>query len=371
MNRVLATTIGSEADPAPQQTHDHSREPAGRTGWLEVGELYLIIALLHAAGWGLIMLYAKQSPAIVGLGLAAYLFGLRHAFDVDHIAAVDDTVRYMLHRGRNPLGVGFYFSLGHSTIVFVVALAIALATTSLSSRLPALRDLGSMVGASVSGLFLLVIGLLNLRVLFGIARLSVKASAAQHDHVHLESLLARRGFMNRVFGGRLKRVADHSWQMYPVGMLFGLGFDTASEISLLTMTAGASMALPLPAVLALPLLFAAGMLAMDTTDGVVMCRAYRWAFVNPRRKIFYNLVTTGLSVAVALLVGGVELAQTFVGTLDLRGHFPDLIRSIGFGGVGYTVVAIFIITWGVAVLVWKQHGRQKRVGDAAGQTARQ
>ena len=323
-----------------------------RTGWLEIGRLYAVIALLHVAGWGLIVFYARAQPTMIGLGVAAYLFGLRHAFDVDHIAAVDDTVRLLLQRGRNPLGVGFYFSLGHSTIVFVVAIAVALATTSLSGSLPALHEAGAHIGAFISGAFLLLVGLLNLRVLSGIFRAWSTAHTGRHDHAHLESLLLQRGFMNRLLGGRLRRVIDHSWQMYPVGVLFGLSFDTASEISLLTLTAGASIALPLPAVLALPMLFAAGMLAMDTTDGVLMCKAYRWAFINPTRKIFYNFATTGLSVAVALFIGSVELAQTAIGVLDLRGQIANFIRNLDFAMLGYAIVALFILGWGAAVLAW-------------------
>ncbi|HZV92454.1 MAG TPA: HoxN/HupN/NixA family nickel/cobalt transporter, partial [Caldimonas sp.] len=324
-----------------------------RDGWLEIGRLYAVIALLHIAGWGSIVLYARAQPTLVALGVAAYLFGLRHAFDVDHIAAVDDTVRLLLQRGRNALGVGFYFSLGHSTIVLLVAIAVALATTSVSGQLPALHEAGTYIGALVSGAFLLLVGLLNLRVLSGIFRAWSSARTGRHDHTHLESLLLQRGVMNRLFGGRLRRVVDHSWQMYPVGVLFGLGFDTASEISLLTLTAGASIALPLPAVLALPLLFAAGMLAMDTTDGVLMCKAYRWAFIDPTRKIFYNFATTGLSVAVALFIGSVELAQTAIGMLDLRGQLASFIRNLDFAMLGDAIVGLFILGWGAAVLAWR------------------
>ncbi len=265
-----------------------------RGQWARIGGFYGVIALLHALGWGLYLHYAARHPALVGLGLAAYLFGLRHAFDADHIAAIDDTVRYMLQKNKHPLGVGFFFSLGHSTIVLGLSVAIAFAATAIKRDLPQLQDLGGVIGAAVSGVFLLLIGLLNLRVLLDILKVWRHAKTGRHSHQHLESLLAQRGLLNRLFGGRLRHLMSHSWQMYPLGLLFGLGFDTASEIGLLAMTAGASAGdLPVPAVLSLPLLFASGMTLMDTTDGVLMCRAYRWALLNPVRKIFYNVTTTG------------------------------------------------------------------------------
>ncbi len=322
--------------------------------WTRVAGLYGVIVLLHVLGWGLYLHYAAHYAALVGLGLVAYLFGLRHAFDADHIAAIDDTVRYMLQKNKHPLGVGFFFSLGHSTIVVGLSVAIALAATVIKRDLPQLQSLGGVIGAGVSGVFLLLIGLLNLRVLLDILAVWRHARTGRHSHQHLESLLAQRGMLNRLFGGRLRLLMTHSWQMYPLGLLFGLGFDTASEIGLLAMTAGASAGdLPIPAVLSLPLLFAAGMTLMDTTDGVLMCRAYRWALLNPVRKIFYNVTTTGLSVAVALVIGTIELLQMFAGVLGLDGRFFRAVARIDFGDLGYVVVGLFLLAWGGSVVVWK------------------
>jgi high-affinity nickel-transport protein len=305
-------------------------------------------------GWGLYLHYAVHYPQLVGLGFVAYMFGLRHAFDADHIAAVDDTVRFMLQKGKKPLGVGFFFSLGHSTVVLALALGIAFAATAVKTELPALRSMGAVIGAGVSGTFLWVIGILNLLVLLDILQIWRNAKSGTHSHAHLEDLLQKRGLLNRLFGGRLKQLMNHSWQMYPLGLLFGLGFDTASEVGLLAMTAGASAGnLPMPAVLCLPILFAAGMTVMDTTDGVLMSKAYDWAFINPLRKIFYNITTTGLSVAVALLVGTVELMQVLIGMLGLHGRYFDAIAALDFGILGYVIVGMFLLAWGLSVSVWK------------------
>jgi high-affinity nickel-transport protein len=199
-----------------------------------------------------------------------------------------------------------------------------------------------------------IIGILNLLVLLDILKIWKKAKSGTHSHAHLEELLQKRGLLNRLFGGRLQRLMTHSWQMYPLGVLFGLGFDTASEVGLLAMTAGASAGdLPVPAVLSLPVLFAAGMTLMDTTDGVLMSKAYDWAFLNPLRKIFYNMTTTGLSVAVALLVGTVELLQVLIATLDLHGVVLDFIAGLDFGRLGYMIVGMFLLAWGLSMGVWK------------------
>src|ERR1700683_2331323 len=287
---------------------------------LHLGSLFGFIGLLHLFGWGLYLHYMVRYPALVGLGFAAYAFGLRHAFDADHIAAIDDTVRYMLQKGKRPLGIGFFFSLGHSTVVLALAVAIAFAASAVKTGLPQLKSLGAELGTGVSGTFLWVIGILNLLVLLDILKVWRKAKSGTHSHAHLDLLLQKRGLLNRLFGGRLQQMMNHSWQMYPLGLLFGLGFDTASEIGLLAMTAGAAAGnLPVPAVLSMPILFAAGMSLMDTTDGVLMVKAYNWAFLNPLRKTFYNLTTTALSVAVALLIGTIELLQVFITVAGLHG----------------------------------------------------
>lgn len=230
---------------------------------------------------------------MAGLGALAYTFGLRHAFDADHISAIDDTMRFLLQNGKRPLGVGFFFSLGHSTIVFALAVGLAVAAKAVQSEIPKFQNYGGIIGASVSGLFLWLIGILNLVVLMDIIKMWQQTKKGRYRREHLEELLAQLGFLNRIFGGRFQKFIKHSWQMYPLGLLFGLGFDTASEIGLLAITAGvATGRIPFLAIISFPILFAAGMSMMDTADGVFMSKAYRWAFSNPLRKIYYNVAIT-------------------------------------------------------------------------------
>jgi high-affinity nickel-transport protein len=325
----------------------------------QIAGLYTVVVALHVCGGGLLLYHGLHHPALIGLGFAAYMFGLRHAFDADHIAAIDDTVRYLLQKGQKPFGVGLYFSLGHSTVVLVVAVAVIATAATLKGAVPELRNLGGFIGAGVSGIFLWIIGILNTLVLLDLLKLARRGKNGTHGHAHLDQLLSQRGLINRVFGGRLQKILTASWQMYPLGILFGLGFDTASEVALLGLTAGASMGdLPLAAVVSLPLLFAAGMSLMDTTDGVLMVKAYRWAWINPQRKLFYNLTTTGLSVAVALLMGTLELLQVLVGALNLNGPFAARIATLDMSSLGYLIVALFLGVWGLSVVLWKWGGSQ-------------
>jgi high-affinity nickel-transport protein len=338
-----------------------------RAEWSRLCLLYGFIGILHIAGWGTYLHYAARYPQLVGLGFVAYMFGLRHAFDADHIAAVDDTVRYLLQKGKKPLGVGFFFSLGHSSVVLVLAVGIAFAATAVKAELPQFRSIGGIIGASVSGTFLWIIGILNLLVLLDILRIWKAASSGTHSHAHLEALLQQRGLLNRLLGGRLQKLMNHSWQMYPLGLLFGLGFDTASEVGLLAMTAGASAGdLPVAAVLCLPVLFAGGMTLMDTTDGVLMSKAYNWAFLNPLRKIFYNITTTGLAVGVALVVGTIELLQVLIGMLDLHGRFFGFVAALDFGVLGYIIVGMFLLAWGLSVACWKLGRLEERYSMMGG-----
>ncbi len=334
-----------------------------RLEWVRLSGLYGVIVLLHLIGWGLFLFYSARYPTLAGLGVVAYLLGLRHAFDADHISAVDDTIRYLLQKGKRPLGIGFFFSLGHSTIVFTLAAAILVSATAVKTELPQLQSLGGIIGAGVSGIFLWIIGVLNLLVLLDILKAWGQAKTGRHNHTHVEELLKQRGFMNRLFGGRLQRIINHSWQMYPLGLLFGLGFDTASEVGLLVITAGASAGnLPAPAVLSLPVLFAAGMSLMDTTDGVLMVKAYNWAFSNPLRKIYYNTTITGLSVAVALVIGTIELLQVMIHLLGLQGPLADTIASLDFGALGYVIVGIFLSAWALSVGIWHLGRFEERYG---------
>jgi nickel/cobalt transporter (NiCoT) family protein len=308
------------------------------------------VALLHAVGWGLYLWYARHTPALAGLGTLAYTFGLRHAFDADHIAAIDNTTRKLLNDGRRPFGVGFFFSLGHSTIVFALTTGLALAAGAVDAAIPSLRHAGGTIGVSVSGVFLILIGILNLFVLVDIARALGEMKAGRHDDEAIDRRLLDRGLLSRLVLTRVGDRIDASWKMAPLGALFGLGFDTATEIGLLALAAGvATHHVPLPAILALPTLFAAGMSLLDTADGVFMSRAYGWAFSNPVRKIYYNITVTSLSVAVALVIGMIELLQVTVG-----------LRMLDLGKVGYLVVALFFATWAVSLVYWKARRVEER-----------
>lgn len=325
-----------------------------RAEWRRLRSLYGVIALLHACGCGLYLYYAARFPALVGLGFAAYLLGLRHGFDADHISAVDDTTRYLLQRGKRPLGLGFFFSLGHSTIVFLLSVCLIASAAAVRHDLPWLRSFGALIGGGVSAFFLLLIGILNLLVALDLLEVWRHARTTTHGHAHLEELLARRGLVNRLFGSRLRGFIEHSWQMYPLGLLFGLGFDTASEVAVLALTAGAAAGnLPAAAALSLPILFTAGMCAVDTTDGVLMSRAYDWAFVNPLRKIFYNVTVTGLSAAVALLIGGLELAQILGAALHVHGTLLQWVQRLDLSTLGYGIVVLFALAWAISLALWK------------------
>jgi nickel/cobalt transporter (NiCoT) family protein len=316
------------------------------------------VGALHVAGWGLLLVYGAGHPTILALGGLAYTFGLRHAFDADHISAIDNTTRKLLQDGRKPVGVGFFFSLGHSTVVFLIAVALGLTVKWIVDGVVSdggeLRSIGGMVGSLVSGGFLVVIGLMNLVILLDIIRVYRRMKGGEYDRDSLEHELTAGGLMTRIFG-RLFRVIDHSWQMYPIGFLFGLGFDTASEVAFLAISAGAAAnGLPVTVVIALPLIFAAGMSLMDTADGAFMAKAYSWAFASPIRKVFYNLTMTSLSVFVALFVGGVELLQILVRVLDLRGGVYDAIRGSDFvGRAGFFIVAAFVLAWAAALVLYK------------------
>ena len=320
--------------------------------------LFGTVALLHVVGWGMmLLLVAPRYPVMLGLGGLAYAFGLRHAFDADHISAIDNTTRKLLQEGKKPLGVGFFFSLGHSTVVFLIALALGFATQFVVSNVISangeLKSVGGLIGTGVSGIFLLLIGILNLIILLDIIRLFRRMRAGEYDRPSLEHELVAGGLLTRLFG-RLFRLITHSWQMYLVGFLFGLGFDTASEISFLAISAGAAAQhIPIYALISLPLIFAAGMSLMDTADGAFMSRAYSWAFSNPVRKVFYNLTVTALSVFVALFVGLFELSQLLIQQLNLRGGVWDAIGGMDLGVMGFVIVGAFIVTWAGALLIYR------------------
>jgi high-affinity nickel-transport protein len=323
-----------------------------RREWLRLSGFGGAVLLLHLVGWGLFLFYSGRNPALAGLGTLAYTFGLRHAFDADHIAAIDNTTRKLLQDGRRPLGTGFFFSLGHSTVVFTLAAGLAVATHTVDTRLPSFQHYGGTIGASVSGTFLLAIGLLNLAVLTDIVRAFRELKRGRYDEAKLEQRLLDQGFMSRIFLRRVGDRIDASWKMYPLGVLFGLGFDTATEIGLLAIAAGvATHHVPFLAIVSLPLLFAAGMSLMDTADGFFMSHAYGWAFSSPIRKVYYNITVTSLSVGVALVIGGIELLQVTTPYARL-----DLSK------LGYLVVGLFVAAWAVSVTVWKTRRVEERWG---------
>jgi nickel/cobalt transporter (NiCoT) family protein len=332
-----------------------------KADWPRLAGLGGVVALLHVLGFGLFLFYAPGNPALAGLGALAYTFGLRHAFDADHIAAIDNTTRKLLQDGRRPLGAGLFFSLGHSTIVFGLTAALAVAAKALSAHLSTFQAYGSTIGASVSGTFLLLIGALNLLVLLEVVGVFRRMRRGSYDAEDLERTLQKQGFLSRLLLRRLGSRIDTSWKMYPLGVLFGLGFDTATEVALLAVAAGvATHHVPFLAVISLPLIFAAGMSLMDTIDGAFMCHAYGWAFSSPVRKVYYNISVTSLSVAVAWLVGAIELLQVLAAKLSLHGAFWRLLASLDLSRLGYIVVALFVATWLLSLTVWKTRRIEQR-----------
>ncbi len=319
---------------------------------------------LHGVGFFLLLVLVaphhyelgRSGAFVIGTGLTAYTLGLRHAFDADHIAAIDNTTRKLMGEGKRPMTVGFWFSLGHSTVVFVLAFLLAIGIRSLSGSVgnhaSRLHELTGVIGPSVSGGFLYLIAGLNLVVLYGIVQVLREMRRGRYDEARLDAELNARGLMSRLFA-RPARMITRPWQMYPVGVLFGLGFDTATEVALLFLAAGAAGAgLPFYAILCLPILFAAGMSLLDTIDGSFMNFAYGWAFSNPIRKIFYNIVITALSVAVALVIGTVELAGLLAQKLNAQGRFWAWLENIDIGSLGVIIVGLFVGTWLLALSIW-------------------
>ena len=327
--------------------------------WRSIGLMAAAVVGLHLLGILLLVLVLthRGGAVLLGTAVAAYTLGLRHAFDADHIAAIDNTTRKLMAEGKRPLSVGFWFSLGHSTVVFALAGLFALGIRSLGSQIHTsgsqLHTIGGLVGTSVSGGFLYIIAGLNLAILLGIIRLLRELRDGRYDEARLESELASRGLMNRFFG-RFAAAIREPWQIYPIGVLFGLGFDTATEVALLFLAAGAAGAgLPFYAILCLPILFAAGMSLLDALDGSFMSFAYGWAFVAPARKIFYNIVITGLSVAVALVIGTIELSGLVAQRLGAQGSFWSWLENIDMGALGFIIAGVFALTWVVAFAIWR------------------
>ncbi|GHJ41340.1 HoxN/HupN/NixA family nickel/cobalt transporter [Streptomyces sp. TS71-3] len=352
------------------------RRSLSRQDWRALGGMAGFIVLLHVVGFGILFglvvphhyhLGGDHPVFNVGVGILAYTFGLRHAFDADHIAAVDNTTRKLLAdnaaaeeagepRGRRPLSVGFWFSLGHSTIVFALAFLLSVGVKALVGEVEnddsSLHSVTGVIGASVSGVFLWILGILNLAVLLGIIKIFRQMRSGRYDERELEEQLNKRGLMNRFLNG-LTRSVRKAWHIYPIGVLFGLGFDTATEVGLLVLAGGAAaFSLPFYSILVLPILFAGGMCLMDTIDGVFMNAAYGWAFAKPVRKVFYNITITSISVAVALIIGTIELIGVLTDQANITSGPLAAIADINLDYAGYGIVGLFFASWLIALLVW-------------------
>jgi high-affinity nickel-transport protein len=357
----MATPVTDRAVPALPTL----RAALGPGGWVSLGGMVAFIAALHIVGWGtLILLVAPEHYRVggggvfgVGLGVTAYTLGMRHAFDADHIAAIDNTTRKLMAARQRPVSVGFWFSLGHSSVVFGLCFLLGIGVRALAGQVEnqssTLQKTAGLIGTTVSGVFLYLIGIINLVILVGIIKVFRQMRRGTFDEAALEEQLNKRGLINRLLS-RVTRAVTKPWQMYPIGLLFGLGFDTATEVSLLVLAGGAAaFSLPWYAILTLPVLFAAGMSLLDTIDGCFMNFAYGWAFSKPVRKVYNNITITGLSVAVALIIGTIELVSILTDKLHITTGPLAAIGGLDLNNVGYVIVGLFVATWVIALLVWR------------------
>jgi nickel/cobalt transporter (NiCoT) family protein len=321
--------------------------------------VFVLLAIVNVAAWGWALIAFRNFPVLLGMAAVAYSFGLRHAFDADHIAAIDNVTRKLMQDGRRPVGVGLFFSLGHSTVVVALSIAIALTASALQHQFDAFKNIGAVAGAIVSALFLFAIAVANLFVLASTWRV-FRAARAGAAIAEIETALSGGGVMARLFRGAFRAI-EASWQMFPIGVLFGLGFDTATEVGLLGVSAnGAAQGLPIWSILVFPALFTAGMTLLDTADSALMLGAYGWAYVKPARKLYYNLTITATSIVVAFIVGGLETLNLIGDQLGLTdgGGFWGAIGAINddFGMLGYLLVGVFVVAWGLSALVYRLKG---------------
>jgi high-affinity nickel-transport protein len=330
-------------------------DAAGNTRGKVLG-IYSLLLVFNGAAWLWAIVALRHFPVLLGTAFLAYSFGLRHAVDADHIAAIDNVTRKLMQEGKRPVAVGLMFSLGHATIVLLGSVAIVWTTLTLQHRLDGFRQVGSVVGTLLSTLFLFAIAAVNLVVLHSVFRTFIRVRAGEpYVEEDLDLLLGNRGLLARLFRPVFGMIT-RSWHMYPLGMLFGLGFDTATEIGVLGISAAeASKGLPFGSILIFPALFAAGMTLIDTTDNILMLGAYGWAFVKPIRKLYYNLTITSVSVVVALAVGGIEALGLLAGRFHLKGTFWDAVTRLNenFGTLGYLVVGLFVFSWLISVAFYK------------------
>jgi high-affinity nickel-transport protein len=318
--------------------------------------IYAVLSAANLAVWGWALVAFRGDPVLLGTALLAYTFGLRHAVDADHIAAIDNVTRKLMQEAQRPVAVGFFFALGHSTVVVLASLAVVATTVALQTRFAGFQELGGLIGTSVSALFLFVVAFANIAILAGVyrafRRMRRGGSYVEED---IDRLLAQRGLFARLFRPAF-RIVSASWHMYPVGLLFGLGFDTATEIALLDISAvEVSKGLSAWSVMVFPALFTAGMSLIDTTDGVLMLGAYGWAFARPIRKLYYNLTITFISVIVAFVVGGIEVLGLIADRFALGGPFWGAIGGLNenFGTIGYLIIGIFALSWIVSAIIYR------------------
>jgi high-affinity nickel-transport protein len=318
--------------------------------------MYALLISVNAGAWIWALIAFHHHPVLLGTALLAYTFGLRHAVDADHIAAIDNVTRKLMQQDKQPVAVGFFFSLGHSTIVFGLSVVIALTSVAIKHRFNSFEAIGGIIGTSVSAFFLLAIAIANLIILVSVFRTFQHVKhGGQFVDEDLNLILAQRGFFARIFRN-LFRLINHSWQMYPVGFLFGLGFDTATEVGLLGISATeATKALPIWSILIFPTLFMAGMALVDSTDSILMLGAYGWAFVKPIRKLYYNMTITFVSILVALFVGGIEVLGLVGGQLKVHGAVWDMIGSLNdnFGVIGFAIIGVFGLSWVVSIIIYR------------------
>jgi high-affinity nickel-transport protein len=321
---------------------------------VKIAVIFTTLIIVTAVGFFAAFVIGKIAIVLGGLGIVAYVFGLRHGVDADHIAAIDNTTRKLMQEGKRPYTVGMWFSLGHSTVVVALIIGLIFATKTVATNIPGLQSAGAVIGTLVSGGFLWIIGFINAAIVIGLYKIFQTLKRGKLNQAELENLLENRGFMNRFFRP-LFRAISKPWHIYPIGVLFGLGFDTASEVALIAMSVGIGVStnIPLYYILILPLLFTCGMVTIDTADGVAMRVAYGWAFLNPIRKIYYNLTVTVISVLVAWAIGTVELLQVLSNELNLNGLFWNWLNTLNFEMIGFVIVAIFIVSWLVSFGYWQ------------------
>jgi high-affinity nickel-transport protein len=322
--------------------------------------MYVFLAAINILAWIWALIAFHNYPVLLGTSFLAYTFGLRHAVDADHIAAIDNVTRKLMQQGQRPVAVGFFFSLGHSTIVFGLSIAIALTSVALKDNFNSLESIGGIIGTLISAFFLVAIAVANIIILISVYKTfqHVKKGGTYVDE-DLNLILAKRGFFGRIFRN-LFRLVNHSWQMYPVGLLFGLGFGTATEVGLLGISAAAAAkGMPIWSILVFPTLFTAGMALIDSTDSILMLGAYGWAFVKPIRKLFYNMTITFVSILVALFIGGIEVLGLMGNEFGWKGPFWGMMDTLNgdevFGMIGFVIIGIFVVSWIVSLIIYRMN----------------